>query len=264
MDLELANKSVVITGGASNIGRAIALLFAEEGARIFVADIDMQSAIEVAELAKCRGAAAAHALKTDVTDLPQVEELFKKVVSEYHQIDVLVNCVGWDDMMPFTETTPDLWQKVIGLNYVSMLNCCKTVLDQMIEQQSGVIVSISSDASRQGEALEAVYSGAKAAVNSFMKSLARENGRFGIRCNTLCPGLTLPDEHDISTHSMWVNRDERISAQQLEKAAAALPLMKVGQPQDIAHAAVFLASNKCAGHITGQVISVNGGYSMAG
>ena len=93
MDLELANKSVVITGGASNIGRAIALLFAEEGARICVADIDMQSAIEVAELAKSRGAAAAHALKTDVTDLHQVEALFEKVVSKYHQIDVLTDSI---------------------------------------------------------------------------------------------------------------------------------------------------------------------------
>ena len=126
-------------------------------------------------------------------------------------------------------------------------------------------MSISSDASRQGEQREAVYGGVKAAINSFMKSIAKENGRAGIRCNVVCPGVTIPEDHDeVGETSMWHDQDSMFTDEQLEKVARSLPLRKIGRPRDVANAVVFLASDAAAGHITGQVLSVSGGYSMIG
>ncbi len=265
MDLGLAGKSVVVTGGSSNIGRAIVLQFAEEGANITIGDIDQEAAEGVAALAVAQGAAGAQAIRTDVTDLAQVEAMFSAAARQYGTVDVLVNNVGWDQLMFFTQTTPEFWDKIVRLNYIGMLNCCKTVLDIMIPQNRGAIVSISSDAGRQGEPREAVYGGIKAAINSVMKTLAKENGRYGIRCNAVCPGVTIPEaDEEVGSHSMWVNKDGMFTAEQLERVAKALPLKKIGRPQDIANAVAFLASDTRAGHITGQVLSVSGGYSMVG
>jgi len=135
----------------------------------------------------------------------------------------------------------------------------------MTEQRRGAIVSISSDASRQGEAREAVYAAMKAGVNAFMKTIAKENGRVGIRANVVCPGVTIPeDDEEVGDNSMWRDREAMFSDEQLEKVARALPLRKLGRPRDVANAVVFLASDAVAGHITGQVLSVSGGYSMIG
>jgi len=135
----------------------------------------------------------------------------------------------------------------------------------MVPRNAGSIVSISSDASRQGEPREAVYGGVKAAINSFMKTIAKENGRYGIRCNVVCPGVTIPSTiEEVGTTSMWVDAGSMFTPEQLEKIAKSLPLRKVGRPQDIANAVVFLSSAKAAGHVTGQVLSVSGGYSMIG
>jgi NAD(P)-dependent dehydrogenase (short-subunit alcohol dehydrogenase family) len=265
MDLELKNKSVIVTGGGSNIGRAIVLAFAGEGAHITIGDIDTAQAEKTAEFATKLGAASVQVLKTDVTNLEQVQAMFKAATDKHGRVDVLVNNVGWDNLMFFTQTTPDFWRKVIDINYVGVLNCTKTALDLMIKQNSGAIVSISSDASRQGEPREAVYGGVKAAVNSFMKTIAKENGRYGIRCNVVCPGVTIPATTDeVGGNSMWTNAEAMFTPEQMEKVTKTLPLRKVGRPQDIANAVVFMASNKVAGHVTGQVLSVSGGYSMIG
>ena len=264
MDLELKGKSVVVTGGGSNIGRAIVLGFAEEGANITIGDIDEVQANKVVKLALEKGAAGVQLVKTDVTDLNQVKAMFDAAVKKFGTVDNLVNNVGWDQMMFFTKTTPEFWQKVIQINYLSVLNCTRVALDLMIPKKRGAIVSISSDASRQGEPREAVYGGVKAAVNGFMKTIARENGRDGIRCNVVCPGVTIPEEDaEVGATSLWVNKDAFFSPEQLEKVAKALPLRKVGRARDIANAVLFLSSSR-AGHITGQTLSVSGGYSMIG
>ena len=132
MDLNLKGKSVVVTGGASNIGRAIVLGFAAEGADITIGDLDAAQAEKVAELARQKGAASVQAIKTDVTDMDQVKVLFKAATDKHGSVDVLVNGVGWDDFMFFTQTTPELWQKIIQINYVGVLNCTKCALDIMI------------------------------------------------------------------------------------------------------------------------------------
>lgn len=265
MDLDLAGRSVVVTGAGSNIGRAIALGFAAEGAALTLGDIDEEQTRAVATRAEAAGAASARFVRTDVTDLDQATALMDAAAAASGSVDVVVNCVGWDQLMYFTDTTPELWQKIIQVNYVGVLNCTMAALEHMIPAQRGSIVSISSDASRQGEPREAVYGGAKAAINSFMKTIARENGRAGIRCNVVCPGVTIPEAADeVGELSMWRDRDSMFTDEQLEKVARALPLRKVGRPGDVANAVLFLASDAVAGHVTGQVLSVSGGYSMIG
>lgn len=265
MDLGHKGKSVLVTGGGSNIGRAIALAFAAEGACITIADIDTEQADKTAELARSMGAGSAQVLETDVTHFDQAKAVVSAAVEKYGGLDILVNNVGWDRLMFFTETEPDFWHKVIQINYVGVLNCTRAALDVMLPRRSGAIVSISSDASRQGEQREAVYGGTKAAINSFMKTIARENGRYGIRCNVVCPGVTIPSTaEEVGGASMWRDTASMFTSDQLEKITRSLPLRKIGKPQDIANAVVFLASNAVAGHITGQVLSVSGGYSMIG
>jgi 2-hydroxycyclohexanecarboxyl-CoA dehydrogenase len=263
MDLGLKGKSVVVTGGASNIGRAIVLGFAAEGAHITIGDLDEPQAEKVAALAKQKGAASVQAIKTDVTDMNQVKAMFEAATDKHGAVDALVNGVGWDQFMFFTQTAPELWQKIIQINYVGVLNCTKCALDIMIPKNTGAIVSISSDASRAGEPREAVYGGVKAAINSFMKTIAKENGRYGIRCNVVCPGVTLPQGTDeIGDTSMW-NNNSFFTPDQYEKIAKSLPLRRLGRAEDTANAVVFLAS-PAAGYVTGQVLSVSGGYTMIG
>lgn len=265
MDLKLAGKSVIVTGGGSNIGRAITLAFADENAHITLCDIDEQQACHTAEEAKSRGAASVEVVRADVTDYEQVKRIAATAMERHGAIDCLVNNVGWDDFQYFTQTSPNFWRRVIDINYLGVLHCTRAVLDPMLEARSGSIVSISSDASRQGESREAVYSGCKAAVNSFMKTIAKENGRFGIRCNVVCPGVTVPEEDgEVGDKSMWADRNAMFSEEQFEAIARSLPLKKLGRPRDIANAVAFLSSNAVAGHVTGQVLSVSGGYSMIG
>ena len=265
MDLGLKGKSVLVTGGGSNIGRAIVLAFAVEGAHITIADLDLPQTEKTAETARRGGAASVQIVSTDVTQLDQVQAAFRSAVDQHGGVDVLVNNVGWDQLRLFTQTTPELWRRIIDLNYIGLLNCAKTALDLMIERGGGAIVAVSSDASRQGEPREAVYAGVKAAVNAFMKTLAKENGRHGIRCNVVCPGVTVPSSaDDIGAGSVWADSANTFSPEQLEKIARTLPMRKVGRGSDIAQAVVFLSSGLASGHTTGQVLSVSGGYSMIG
>jgi 2-hydroxycyclohexanecarboxyl-CoA dehydrogenase len=265
MDLELAGKSVIVTGGASNIGRAITLGFAREGARITIAELDAAQAGKVAEEALKAGAKDVQVIKTDVTQMDQVKAMVDAAAGKFGGIDALVNNVGWDDLKFFMQTTPDFWQKIVQINFIGMLNCTFCTLEYMIKAgNGGSIVSISSDASRQGEPREAVYGAMKAGVNSFMKTIAKENGRHGIRCNAVCPGVTIPEEdEEVGANSMWKNRNAMFTPEQFEAIAKSLPLRKLGRPKDLANAVVFLSS-KAAGHVTGQVLSVSGGYSMIG
>ena len=183
---------------------------------------------------------------------------------KYGAIDVLVNNVGWDQLLYFSQTTPEFWEKVIRINYIGNLNCTHTALASMLKNETrGSIVSLSSDAARQGEPREAVYGGIKAGVISLMKTLAKENGRYGIRCNTVCPGVTVPEEdHEVGATSMWTDKTDLFTPDQLEAVAKAMPLKKLGRPRDVANAVLFFSSNAAAGHVTGQVLSVSGGYSM--
>jgi len=261
MDLGLSGKGVIVTGGASNIGRAITLTFAREGANVAIADLDEPQAQKVAREAAASGVKTI-VVKTDVTKLEEVQAMVDRVISEFGAVDVLVNNVGWDQLQLFIETTPEFWDRVIAINYRSVLNCIKTVLPHMIERRKGAIVSLGSDAGRVGEFREAVYSGCKAGIIGLTKAVAREVGRYGIRLNVVCPGVTVPGSPDeVGEMSMW-RGGMPFTQEQFERMKAAYPLRKLGTPQDVAYAVVFLASDVVSGHITGQTLSVSGGYSM--
>lgn len=261
MELGLEGKTIIVTGGGSNIGRAITLAFAREGSNIAIAEIDEGQGQKVAEQAKDLGGNAI-VVKTDVTKLADVEAMVKKALEEFKKIDVLVNNVGWDIPQLFMETSEDFWDKVIRLNYRSDLNCIKTVLPHMIEQKSGAIVSIGSDAGRVGEFRESVYSGCKAAVIGLSKAVAREVGRFGVRLNVVCPGVVVPAPEDIGEESMWKGGVSEVFTPEVqERAAKGYALRRLGKAEETANAVVFLASG-AANYITGQTLSVSGGYSM--
>ena len=266
MDLGLREKTVIVTGGGSNIGRGISLTFGQEGANVIVAEIDEAQGNKVAGVIKAKGGNAV-AIKTDVTNLDSVKSMADETLKTFGKIDVLVNNVGWDMFQLFAQTTPEFWDKVIALNYRSVLNCISVVLPHMIERKYGRVVNIGSDAGRVGEFRESVYSGTKGAVIALTKALARENGRYGITFNVACPGgATHPEkpEEEASKQSMWAPGSpalEMLTPETVQKIAANYPLRRLCTPQDIANAVVFLASD-AASYITGQTLSVTGGYSM--
>jgi 2-hydroxycyclohexanecarboxyl-CoA dehydrogenase len=262
VDLNLEGKSVIVTGGGSNIGRAICHRFAKEKARIVIAELDESQGNTVAEEIHDMGAEALF-IQTDVTDNNLVEQMVKRATDEFGHVDILVNNVGWTIDQLFMEETRDKWEKVVSINLWGMLNCTRAVLDQMVERKHGVIVSLGSDAGKMGEFRQAVYSGCKGAVISITKALAKELGRYGIRLNVVCPGLTVPESKDaIAETSLWAGGMLDIYTSEIQaKAAKAYPLRKLGKAADIADAVCFLASDR-AGNVTGQTLSVSGGYTM--
>lgn len=263
MDLNLAGKSVIVTGGGSNIGRAIALAFAREGARIALAEIDEAQGHKVASEAE-RLEARAIVVRTDVTNREQVDSMVRTVEKEFGRVDVLVNNVGWTLDRFFMDKPIEELEREVQLNLWGMIHCTHAVLEGMIARKGGAVVSIGSDAGRIGEFREGVYAACKAGVIALTKSLAREVGRYAIRLNVVCPGLTLPaSEEDVGERSMWVTEEMKFLAapEVRERIAKSYPLRRVGRPEDIAPAVVFLASD-AAGFITGQTLSVSGGYTM--
>lgn len=273
MDLNLANKTVIVTGGASNIGRGIVLAFAKEKSNIIIAEIDEPQANKTAKVAKSLGGNP-RVVMCDVTNWDSVQAMVKKTLAEFKTIDVLVNNVGFVEHHPFVEKPREQWDREIKLNYVGFLNCTRSVLDHMIDRKYGNIVSISSDSGRMGENREVVYAGTKGAVIAASKAIAREVGRFGIRVNVICPAATMAEDREewIGEKSMQHagTRPEagvqRAPDPQRDRIRRILyPLRRgetMGKPEDIANAAVFLASD-AASWITGQTLSVDGGYTMA-
>jgi 2-hydroxycyclohexanecarboxyl-CoA dehydrogenase len=258
MDLGLKGRVVIVTGGASNLGRAISLGFAGEGARVLIADVDLEQARRVEAEAPSR-LIARH---TDVTDSDSVSSTVEFALASMGSVDVLVNCAGWTVDRLFIEKPRSEWEREIAIDTWGFINCVRAVLEPMIERGYGRIVSIGSDAGRIGEWREAVYSGTKASVIAMSKSIAREVGKYGITLNVVCPGL-VPGTPETSGHeSMWASDQGKLfSAEVLEKAARAYPLRRLGSPEDVVPAVLLLASDR-ASYITGQTLSVSGGYTM--
>ncbi|TAK36919.1 MAG: SDR family oxidoreductase [Chloroflexota bacterium] len=264
MDLNLRGKTAIVTGGGSNIGRAIAMTLGYEGAKVAIAELDeKQGEIVAHDIAAAGGEAIC--IKTDVTSLPSTEAMFQHVVAAYGQVHILVNVVGGDKPQLFLETGPDFWDKIIALNYRSDLNTLRTVLPHMVDKSYGRVVNIASDAGRVGEAREAVYAGCKAGVIALSKAVAREVGRHNITVNSVCPGVTVPEtDAEVGFLSAWANSEGPVNYSDPEvqqKVARTLPLRRLCKAQDIANAVAFLVSD-AANYITGQTLSVSGGYSM--
>ena len=263
MDLGLAGKSVIVTGGGSNIGRAIVLGFAREGANVVIGDIDEGQALKVASEAEATKAGGRTiVVMTDVVNPQEVEALVERAIGEFGRIHVLVNNVGWVLDRLFLEQAREEWQRLVNINLWSVINCVHAVLPHMVEQGYGHIVSIGSEAGRMGEYREAVYGACKAGTIGLSKSLAREVGRYGITLNVVCPALTVPEsEEEFGEESMWKVAAPFFGSEAREKASQRYPLRRLGTAEEVANAVLFLASD-AASFITGQTLSVSGGYTM--
>jgi 2-hydroxycyclohexanecarboxyl-CoA dehydrogenase len=252
----LADKVVVVTGGGGGIGTAASIRFAEEGAKVAVFDIDGVAAGRTADqIAGAKG--KAQAFTCDVTDHFDCQNAIRAAEAVLGPIDVLVNNAGWDVFLPFTETTPADWQKIMAINLTGMLNMHHTVLPGMAERKRGRIVNVSSDAARVGSSGEAVYAACKAGMISFSKTNAREHARHNVNVNVVCPGIVQTQLY--ADYKKGARNPEKLN----EAFRRAIPLGRLGEPSDLPGAICFLASDDTA-FITGQVISVSGGLTMAG
>ena len=256
----LGERIVFVTGAARGIGRAIAARLVKEGAKVAIADLDADGARRTAaELGE-----RAFPVAVDVADSASVKAAVGAALAHFGRIDGLVNNAGWDKVEPFVNTKEETWDKVLAINLRGPIAVTRAVLDGMIARKGGVIVRMGSDAGRMGEFREAVYGACKAGVIALSKSLAREVGRHGIRLNVVCPGMTIPaTEADFGGLSMWAaDANRAFSTPEMQaRIAKAYPLRRVGKPEDVAPTVVFLASDAAA-FITGQTVSVSGGYTM--
>jgi 2-hydroxycyclohexanecarboxyl-CoA dehydrogenase len=247
----LNGKNVIVTGGAGAIGTAICRRFAMYGAKVGVFDKNFDGAKKIA------GEIKGFACGADITDYKAVADGIAAFEKEVGPTDILVNNAGWDQFLPFIDTTPDLWTKIIAINLHGPLNMSHVVLKGMTARGHGRVVNIASDAGRVGSSLEAVYSACKGGIIAFTKTVAREVARKGITLNAVCPGPT--DTPLLATAVGEGERGERMRAALVN----AIPMKRVGQPDDIPGAVCFLASDDAA-FITGQTISVSGGLTMHG
>jgi len=243
--MRLEGRKALVTGGASGIGAAIAARLAAEGAAVWVGDVDVAGAERVA--AEVNG----HPLELDVTDL----ESARAAVAATGTLDVLVNNAGTDEFGFFTYTTPQQWQRVIGVNLLGTLNCTHAALPGMQEAGYGRILGISSEAGRVGSKGSAVYSAAKGGIVAFMKAIARENARYGITANSIAPG---PIETPLL---MGAREFGEIGEKVIETMRSATQMGRLGQPEEVAAAAAFLVSDD-ATYVTGETLGVSGGLGM--
>ena len=230
----LKGKTAIVTGGAAGIGAAIVERFKAEGTRVIVFDLKGDPPL-------------------DITDYGAVQ----KAVAAAGPVDILVNNAGWDMFKPFLKTDPAFWQKVISINLVGPMNLLHTVLPGMVERGGGKVVSIASDAGRVGSSGEAPYSACKGGIIAMTKTIARELATKGVRLNVVCPGLT--ETSMLESFMQGAGNPEKLR----EAYRRAVPVGRLGRPDDIAGAVLFLASDD-AEFITGQVLSVSGGLTMHG
>lgn len=243
-DLSLKGMSAVVTGGAKGIGAAITRTLAENGARVAVLDRDPEpdgGAFEVFH-------------QCDVSDYDAVSTAINSVNSEFGRLDLIVNNAGWDKVEPFLKNDAAFWAKLVQINLIGVFNVTHSALP-LLAENGGRIINIASDAGRVGSSGEAAYSACKGGVIAFTKAIAREGARQNILVNCVCPGPT-------ATPLLDEIRSNEKADRIIESVIRATPLRKLATPEDVAAAVLYFAGEP--GHVTGQVLSVSGGLTMAG
>ena len=250
------DRTVIVTGGGGGIGGATCRRFAAEGARVAVFDIQLDAATQVAEAIAATGARA-QAFACDITQRASVDAAVAAAEAALGPVAVLVNNAGWDVFCPFTKTEPAQWDRLIAINLTGALHMHHAVLPGMVARRGGRIVNIASDAARVGSSGEAVYAACKGGLVALSKTLAREHARHGITVNVVCPGPT--ETALFEGYKQGAGNPDKL----VEAFTRSIPLGRIGQPDDLPGAIVFFASDDAA-FVTGQVLSVSGGLTMAG
>ena len=246
--MDMQGHTIVVTGAASGIGKATAFLIAREGGRVLIGDVDEAGG----RAAAAEGAAlqlAIDYLPLDLTDKASIDDFVAAVSRQAESVDGLVNAAGWDQIQPFLENPPEMWDRVVAINLMGAIRLTRGVLPPMVAAGRGKIVNISSDAGRVGSMGETVYAAAKGGLIAFTKSLARELARYRINVNCVCPGPT--------DTPLFQRQPERMK----EALTRAIPFRRIAQPIEIAEAVLFFLSGR-SDYITGQVLSVSGGLTM--
>lgn len=243
-------RTAVVTGGASGIGRAISQRLASDGHQVAVFDLNGEAAAAAAEKISASGARAM-AVTVDVTDRAAISRGLEQVHAHLGPCTVLINSAGLDGFDPFLKIGPDTWDRLLAVNLTGTFNMCQLVLPDMIEAHWGRIVNISSSSTHSGQPFMSHYVAAKSGVNGLTKSLALEFGPKGITVNAIPPGF-------IDTPMLRAAQEKGLLGGTVEEHAQRTPVRRAGRPEDIAATCAFLVRDE-ASYITGQIIGVNGG-----
>jgi 2-hydroxycyclohexanecarboxyl-CoA dehydrogenase len=253
--MSLSGKNAIVTGGAQGIGRAIALRLAKDGANVALLDLNENSGRETAAEIEKLGVRAL-SFACDATNYDQVKSAVDQVQQQWNTIDILINNAGIDRAQRFVETDQALWDLIINVNYRSFLIASHVCIPYMIEQNSGNIVSLGSDAGRIGNPGEVLYCGTKAAIMASGKALAKELARYNIRVNAVAPG-------PVRT-ALWDQLHEGEKGKKVTEAVErVIPMRRLGTPEDVADVVAFFVSDDSR-YLTGQVLSIDGGLTMIG
>jgi len=246
--MELKGKVALVTGGAQGIGKAVALMLARHGADVIVADVNLEKAAETAKELEAAGGRAM-AVNVDVTRLCDVEKMVESAIARFGRIDILINNAGIARDKLILRMAEEDWDTVLAVNLKGTFNCTKAVIKHMSKQRSGKIVNIASVVGEMGNAGQANYSASKAGVIGLTKTIAREFAQRGINVNAIAPGYIQTAMTDV------------LPEKAKEELQRMIPMERLGQPEDVAHAVLFLVS-EASSYVTGQVLNVNGGIYM--
>jgi 2-hydroxycyclohexanecarboxyl-CoA dehydrogenase len=262
MDMELQGKVAIVTGGGRGLGKAIALGFANEGADVVVCDINEAFINPTVTELKDMGSHAI-GIKADVTSGDQVNAMVEQVLGEFDKIDILVNNAGASRDVPFTKSSRENWDFAINLCLYGVLNCTRAVIGTMVTRKTGKIISIVSDAGITGEPWLPTYSAAKGGIIAFSKALAKEVGEYCVNINCVSPGVISTERTQERLKGRYDSAEEieKHLQKQLKFYPIGKGLKRISTPEETSDAVIFLCSGRAA-YITGQTLSVSGGYIM--